>query len=863
METAYGSTASLNTLANVPAAPTVNNATATSMDVAVNDNGSPSITEFCINETGTTKFVQANGTLGDNAVWKTTTLWGIKTVTGLSVNTSYTFKVKARNGGSVETAYSGTISLKTLANVPDAPTVNNATATSMDVAVNANGSPSLTEFCINETGTTKFVQADGTLGTSEVWQTAGTWATKTVTGLSVNASYTFQVKARNGSSVETAYGSTASLKTLANVPAAPTVNNATATSMDVAVNDNGSPSTTEFCINETGTTKFVQANGTLGNNAVWKTATLWGTITVTGLSVNASYTFQVKARNGALVETDYGSTASLTTLANAPAAPTVNNAAATSLDVTINSNDNPGTTEFCINETGTTKFVKADGTLGNSAVWQIAATWGTKTVTGLSVNTSYNFKVMARNGGSVETAFSGTASLKTLANVPDAPTVNNAAATTLDVAVSVNGNPISTEFCINETSTGKYIQANGTLGTSEIWQNAATWGTQTVTGLSTGVTYTFKVKARNSGNIETAYGATASGTTCTNPTGGGTISAGQTICSGATPEGLASASLPSGYGGTLEYQWQVSTTSASEGFSIIASSNAATYSPGALSTSTWYKRLARVSCKADWTGAAESNVIKITVNPVISGNTSGSAVSICYNTSTTLTGGTATGGSGSYTYLWESSDAVAGTYAAASGTNNEANYTTAILTTSSTNIYFRRTVTSGGCTDVATPVKVTVRNVFTTGAIETTGETICYNGNPMLIGSSTDSSGGDGTITYKWESSLDAFATAGTLISGATSATYDPPTGLTATTSYRRYAHDGTCNTSFTASSGTWLVTAYSNFTVGAIETTGETICYNGNPAIIGSSTAASGGDGTITYKWESSLDGFSTAGSV
>ena len=36
-------------------------------------------------------------------------------------------------------------------------------------------------------------------------------------------------------------------------------------------------------------------------------------------------------------------------------------------------------------------------------------------------------------------------------------------------------------------------------------------------------------------------------------------------------------------------------------------------------------------------------------------------------------------------------------------------------------------------------------------------------------------------------------------------------------------------------------------FTTGAINTTGETICYNGNPAIIGSTTAASGGDETIT----------------
>jgi len=38
-------------------------------------------------------------------------------------------------------------------------------------------------------------------------------------------------------------------------------------------------------------------------------------------------------------------------------------------------------------------------------------------------------------------------------------------------------------------------------------------------------------------------------------------------------------------------------------------------------------------------------------------------------------------------------------------------------------------------------------------------------------------------------------------------ATYDPPTGLTASTTYTRWAKDATCNTTFTQSSGSWVVT--------------------------------------------------------
>jgi hypothetical protein len=110
---------------------------------------------------------------------------------------------------------------------------------------------------------------------------------------------------------------------------------------------------------------------------------------------------------------------------------------------------------------------------------------------------------------------------------------------------------------------------------------------------------------------------------------------------------------------------------------------------------------------SDGCSGTPQNVV-VTVNPSILGNTSGTAVSICNNTSTTLTGGAVTGGSGAYAYLWESSADGSTGWAAAEGTNTDANYTTTALTTASTQLYFRRTVISGGCTDIAPAVKVTV-----------------------------------------------------------------------------------------------------------------------------------------------------------
>ena len=60
---------------------------------------------------------------------------------------------------------------------------------------------------------------------------------------------------------------------------------------------------------------------------------------------------------------------------------------------------------------------------------------------------------------------------------------------------------------------------------------------------------------------------------------------------------------------------------------------------------------------------------------------------------------------------------------------------------------------------------------------------------------------------------------------------------------------------------GTGNVIVRQAFTPGAIATIGETICSGGTPATtIGSSTAASGGDGAITYSWRSSVDSYAAA---
>jgi uncharacterized protein (TIGR02145 family) len=126
---------------------------------------------------------------------------------------------------------------------------------------------------------------------------------------------------------------------------------------------------------------------------------------------------------------------------------------------------------------------------------------------------------------------------------------------------------------------------------------------------------------------------------CVNPSNGGSIGNDQTGCGTFTPSLLTNLISPTGQTGGLEFKWQHSTTSSSSGFTDIPGSNTASYNPGIITQTTWYKRIARVDCMPDWSGAVESNVVEMTVdNPLpVSITITQSADSVCAGTSVTFT----------------------------------------------------------------------------------------------------------------------------------------------------------------------------------------------------------------------------------
>ncbi|HPO61758.1 MAG TPA: choice-of-anchor Q domain-containing protein [Candidatus Kapabacteria bacterium] len=220
----------------------------------------------------------------------------------------------------------------------------------------------------------------------------------------------------------------------------------------------------------------------------------------------------------------------------------------------------------------------------------------------------------------------------------------------------------------------------------------------------------------------------------------------------------------------------------------------------------------------EWTAGVDP----ICKNPT-NGGTIAAAQTICYNTAPAeITNSTApTGYSGTLEYKWQKSTTSGSADFTDIESSNSEDYSPAALTQTTWYKRLARVNCQNDWTSAveSNVIEITIRPQFTAGAIATEGEMICNNtGSFTQITSSTAASGGDGTITYKWQAN-------GVDIPSSNSATFTPPSTLTATTTYTRFAKDGTCNTEFTQSTGSWTVTI--NPVVSAALSGNATICRN------------------------------------
>ena len=379
--------------------------------------------------------------------------------------------------------------------------------------------------------------------------------------------------------------------------------------------------------------------------------------TSVSLSPNTQYSYAAYATNN--INTAYGSTNTFYTLGNNPTAPVVSSPTTTSLNVAIGSGDgNPSVTTYAIQETTTGLYVQStSGALGASAVYNTASAWGTATVTGLSSNVGYVFAAYAKNvSGTVSGIGTSSATAYTLAATPTAPVVNGATTSSLNVAIgNGDGNSVATTYAIYVTTTGQYVQSNGSLGSTAVYLTATAWSTTTVTGLTATTAYTFEVKGKNGAGTTTAYGPTTTVSTTSNSTPAcpnyNTLSpnSSQTICQNVTAGTLTANITTTGTAGTptLQYQWYYNSSNSNiiSGATSISGETNNTFIPPTTGSegSRYYFCVGYATdntCNQTNTtqSLATTSPILVTVNtpPTYSGVSASSAV-LCSGSSATIT----------------------------------------------------------------------------------------------------------------------------------------------------------------------------------------------------------------------------------
>lgn len=188
-----------------------------------------------------------------------------------------------------------------------------------------------------------------------------------------------------------------------------------------------------------------------------------------------------------------------------------------------------------------------------------------------------------------------------------------------------------------------------------------------------------------------------------------------------------------------------------------------------------------------------SATASVTVNvlPAVAGNTLSAPQTICAGSlPAPIVGATPTGGSGSYSYLWQSSTTGATTgFATASGTSNGKDYNPPILTDTT---WYRRIVIAGSCADTSAAVEITVTPGITNNTVSA-NQSICSGSTPAQLTGSAPAGAG-ATYAYVWLSSTTGAQSGFAAASGINTNIDYTPVALTTSTWFRRVVQSGTCS---------------------------------------------------------------------
>ena len=511
LETAFGSTGSAYTLATTPLAPALSAASVSSIMIGILEDGNDDETDYVLYNATLDAYAHANGTFDNSAIWQTALEWDTPTIGGLSVDTAYIIRLRAKNGTGTLSSFGPNNTIYTLANPAGQPISGNPSTSTIDVTIDTNGNPSNTEFALYNATEGVFIDENGIATTTAQYQTFAEWGggAVTVRQLENNRAYQFSVIAQNGNGIAVATSSLSdTLYTLVSPAGTPMVNNPTLASLDVVIDSNGNNSSTTYALWDETRNTYIGGDGLSAASPVYQTTSTWQTITINALDANTAYQFSVIAQNGNGTNTATSSpNTGVYTLANPAGQPNVGSVTTSTIALAIDQNENSDETTYAFfNETDDV-YLDAEGLASDTPAYRTVAAWGTLTATGLGVNQPYQFIVVARNGDNINAASSTmTDAVYTLADTVDAPTLTTVSVSSLEVTFDQGINPTSTEFALYESTTGRYINA-AFVATTTVpqFQMITAWDPPfTLSGLSPDTAYCVGVIGKNGDDVETA-----------------------------------------------------------------------------------------------------------------------------------------------------------------------------------------------------------------------------------------------------------------------------------------------------------------------------------------------------------------------
>ena len=307
--------------------------------------------------------------------------------------------------------------------------------------------------------------------------------------------------------------------------------------------------------------------------------------------------------------------------------------------------------------------------------------------------------------------------------------------------------------------------------------------------------------------------------------------------------------------GTITYQWQNSSNNST--WSNISGATSTSYTTPTTTVGTVYYRCVATATKDGVSQSTNSNAVSVVVNatptPTITTQPSGKSVNVGETASLSVSASVA---SGTLSYQWYSS-ADGSTWSAISGATSSS-YSAPTSSAGTTYYKVRITNSLNGYTAYtdSTTVSVGVANVSTptfTKNPQSASYAYGVTANPLTVSATSN-----GTITYQWQSSSNNSNWSN--ISGATAASYTPPTTPAGVKYYRCVATatgGSQTQTANSASASITVVTASAPVFTYDLSTIDAT--YNAGDVATALNGTATVVNGTVAYQWYKSTDSGST----